>query len=107
MNETRKWIFHRISAVIVAPLFVWAYFSLILLSTKNYQEATYFFENPVFKTLIVVLFSIGFFHTKISLNEICEDYIHSKKIKDVANILVLMLSIIIPLIILILLTYKI
>ena len=40
MNATRKWILHRISATILAPLFVWFYFSLISLSGKNYQEAT-------------------------------------------------------------------
>ena len=107
MNETRKWIFHRISAVIVAPLFVWVYFSLILLSTKNYQEAIYFFENPLFVVLTIALFFVGFFHTKISLNEIFEDYIHNEKIKDAANILALILSIIIPIITLILLIYKI
>ena len=103
MNATRKWIFHRVSAVILAPLFTWFYFSLILLSEKNYQEAVYFFENPLFKILIIALFFIGFFHAKISLNEIFNDYIHNKKIKDVANILTLILSIIIPVIILILL----
>jgi succinate dehydrogenase / fumarate reductase, membrane anchor subunit len=103
MNETRKWIFHRISAIVLAPLFAWCYFSLILLSKKNYQEAIYFFENPLFKILIIALFFISFFHAKISLNEIFEDYIHDKKIKDVANILTLILSIIIPVIILIIL----
>ena len=103
MNETRKWLLHRVSAIILAPLFAWFYFSLISLSEKNYQEAIYFFENPLFKILIISLFFIGFFHAKISLNEIFEDYIHSKKIKDVANILVLIFSIIIPIIILILL----
>jgi len=103
MNETRKWILHRVSAVILAPLFAWFYFSFILLSEENHQEAIYFFENPLFKTLTIVLFFIGFFHAKISLNEIFEDYIHNKKIKDVANILSLILSIIIPVIILILL----
>ena len=107
MNETRKWILHRISAFIIAPLFVWLYFSLISLSTKNYSEAIYFFNNPLFVTLTIVLFFIGFFHAKISLNEIFEDYIHNQKIKDVANILALILSMIIPLIILILLIYKI
>ena len=103
MNATRKWILHRVSAAILVPLFSWFYFSLISLSEKNYQEATYFFENPLFKIQIIALFFIGFFHAKISLNEIFEDYIHNKKIKDVANILALILSIIIPLIILILL----
>ena len=107
MKETRKWILHRISALIVAPLFVWLYFSLILLSTKNYSEAIYFFKNPLFEILTIMLFFVGFFHAKISLNEIFEDYIHNKKIKDVANILALISSIIIPLITLIILTYKI
>ena len=107
MNETRKWILHRISAIILAPLYVWLYFSLISLSTKNYSEAIYFFKTPLFGFLTIIVFFVGFFHAKISLGEIFEDYIHNKKIKDVANILTLISSIIIPVIILILLIYKI
>ena len=103
MNETKKWILHRISAIILAPLFVWLYFSLVSLSTKSYADAIIFFQNPLFKILTIIIFFIGFFHAKISLSEIFEDYIHNKKIKDVANILALILSIIIPVIILILL----
>jgi len=107
MIETRKWIFHRISAIILAPLYVLLFFSLISLSTKNYSEAILFFTNPLFKILTIMLFFVGFFHARISLGEIFEDYIHNRKIKDVANILVLISSIIIPVIILILLIYKI
>jgi len=107
MNETRQWILHRISGIILAPLYVWLYFSLISLSTKNYSEAIYFFKNPLFGILTIMVFFVGFFHAKISLNEIFEDYIHDEKTKDVANLLVLILSIIIPVIILILLIYKI
>ena len=107
MSETRKWILHRISGTILAPLYVWLYFSLILLSTKNYSEAVLFFKNPIFTILIIIVFFVGFLHTKISLSEIFEDYIHKQKIKDVANILALISSIIIPVIIFILLIYKI
>ena len=107
MNETKKWMLHRVSAIILAPLFVWFYFSLISLSEDNYQEATYFFENPLFKILTITLFFMGFFHAKISLGEIFEDYIHNKKIKDAANLLALLLSMVIPVITLILLIYKI
>ena len=107
MNETRKWILHRISAIILAPIYVWLYFSLISLSTENYSEAIYFFKNPLFSILTIIIFFVGFFHAKISLSEIFEDYIHTKKIKDVANILALIFSIIIPLITLIILIYKI
>ena len=107
MNETRKWIFHRIRAVILAPLYVWLFFSLISLSTKNYLEAVNFFTNPLFKILTILLFFVSFFHARISLSEIFEDYIHNKKIKDVANLLVSIFSIIIPVIILVLFIYKI
>ena len=106
MNETRKWILHRISAVILAPLYAWLYFSLITLSAKNYSEAIYFFKNPLFGILTIIVFFVGFFHAKISLNEIFEDYIHDEKIKNAANILTLLLSIIVPTITIILLLYK-
>ena len=107
MKETRKWILHRLSAIVLAPLYVWFYFSLISLSTENYSEAVIFFQNPLVEIFAIGLFFVGFFHAKISLDEIFEDYINSKKIKDVANILVLIFSIVIPVIILILLIYKI
>ena len=107
MNETRKWILHRVSAIILVPLYVWLFFSLIVLSTKNYSEAIYFFESPLFTILTIIVFFVAFFHAKISLSEIFEDYIHDKKIKDVANLLVSIFSIIIPVIILVLFIYKI
>ena len=107
MSETRKWIFHRISAIILAPLYVWLFFSLVSLSKKNYAEAIHFFKNPLFEILTIVIFFVGFFHAKISLSEIFEDYIHDKKTKNVANLLVSIFSIIIPIIILILFLYKI
>ena len=107
MNETRKWFLHRISAIILAPLYTWLFFSLIVLSTKNYLEAIYFFKNPLFTIFTIIVFFVAFFHAKISLSEIFEDYIHNKKIKDVANILALISSIVVPVIILILLIYKI
>ena len=107
MSETLKWILHRVSGIILAPLYVWLFFSLISLSTKNYLEAIYFFKNPLFSILTIIIFFVSFFHAKISLSEIFEDYIHNQKIKNVANILTLILSIIVPVIILILLIYKI
>tara|TARA_B100000029_G_C17182152_1_gene817367 strand:+ start:358 stop:672 length:315 start_codon:yes stop_codon:yes gene_type:complete len=103
MKETKKWIFHRLTAIVLTPLFFWFYFSLIVLSTQNYQEAIYFFENRTFSFLTIALFFIGFFHSKISLSEIFEDYIHDKKKKNIANILTSILSIIIFVIIIILL----
>ena len=88
-------------------MIIWFYISLISLSTKNYSDANIFFKNPLFAILTIMLIFVGFFHAKIGLNEIFEDYIQNKKIKDAANLLASVLSIIIPVITLILLIYKI
>ena len=107
MKASRKWIMQRVSASIVAPLIVWFLLSLISLSTSDYNSVINFFSKPLFLSLTIVLLIVGFFHAKIGLSEIFEDYIHDQKIKDVANILALISSIVIPVIILILLIFKI
>jgi len=106
MNASRKWILQRISALLVAPLIVWFCVSLISLSTSSYEEVMNFFGNSMFSWLTIILLVAGFFHAKIGLNEIFEDYIENEKIKNIANLLTFLLSIIVPLITIILLLYK-
>ena len=106
MKASRKWIMQRASALIVAPLIVWFLLSLITLSTGDYNSVINFFSKPLFLILTIILLITGFFHAKIGLSEIVEDYIQNEKIKNAANLLVLLLSIIIPLITIILLLYK-
>ena len=106
MKTSRKWIFQRISALIVAPLIIWFLISLISLSTRDYNSVINFFSKPLFLSLTIVLLIVGFFHAKIGLSEIFEDYIHDEKIKKAANILTFLLSIIVPSITIILLLYK-
>ena len=106
MKASRKWIFQRISALITAPLIVWFLLSLISLSTSDYNSVVIFFSKPLFLSLTVILLIAGFFHAKIGLSEIFEDYIQDEKIKNVANLLSFLLCIIVPSITIILLLYK-
>ena len=106
MKASRKWIFQRVSALVVAPLIAWFLISLISLSTGDYNSVINFFGKPLFLFLTIILLIVGFFHAKIGLSEIFEDYIHDEKIKNVANLLTFLLGIIIPLITIILLLYK-
>ena len=91
MKASRKWILQRASAIIVAPLIVWFCVSLISLSTSNYNEIINFFGNTLFTWLTIILLVTGFFH---------------ERVKNVTNLLTLLLSIIVPLITIILLLYK-
>jgi len=106
MKASRKWLFQRISALIVTPLIIWFLVSLISLSTGDYNSVINFFSKPLFLFLTIILLITGFFHAKIGLGEIFEDYIHDEKIKNVANLLTFLMSIIIPSITIILLLYK-
>ena len=106
MKASRKWIMQRISALVVAPLIVWFLLSLISLSTSDYNSVVNFFNKPLFLSLTIILLIVGFFHAKIGLSEIFEDYIQDVKIKNVTNLLTFLLSIIIPSITIILLLYK-
>ena len=106
MKASRKWILQRASALIVSPLIVCFCGSLISLSTSNYNEIINFFGNALFSWLTIILLVAGFFHARIGLNEIFEDYIHNERVKNVTNLLTLLLSIIVPLITIILLLYK-
>ena len=82
MKASRKWIFQRISALIIAPLIIWFLISLISLSTGDYNSVINFFSKPLFLFLTTILLITGFFHAKIGLSEIFEDYIHDEKIKN-------------------------
>ena len=106
MKASRKWIIQRASALIVAPLIVWFLLSLITLSTGDYNSVINFFSKPLFLILTIILLITGFFHAKIGISELFEDYIQNEKIKNAVNLLGLLLSIIIPSITIILLLYK-
>ena len=106
MKASHKWIMQRASALIVAPLIVWFLLSLITLSTGDYNSVINFFSKPLFLILTIILLITGFFHAKIGISELFEDYIQNEKIKNVANLLGLLLSIIVPSITIILLLYK-
>ena len=106
MKASRKWLFQRVSALIVAPLIVWFLISLISLSTGDYNSVLNFFNKPLYLFLTIILLITGFFHAKIGFSEIFEDYINDEKIKNVANLFTFLLSIIVPLVTIILLLYK-
>jgi len=81
MKASRKWIFQRISALIVAPLIIWFLISLISLSTGDYNSVLNFFSKPLFLFLTIILLVSGFFHAKIGLSEILKIIFKMKKSK--------------------------
>ena len=98
INATKKWIFLKISSVILIPLMVWFIINLVSIYEKDYIDIVSFFSTQPSKFLTSLLMIVAFFYSSLSISEIFEDYIHDEKIKNVANKAITIFAIIIPLI---------
>ena len=99
INATKKWIFLKISSIILIPLMVWFIINLVSIYEKDYIVIVSFFSTQPSKFLTSLLMIVAFFHSSLSISEIFEDYIHDEKIKNIANKALYTFSIIVPLII--------
>ena len=55
-----------------------------------------FFTTQPSKLIFSLFIIIAFFHSALSISEIFEDYMHNERIKNVANRLVFLSAIIVP-----------
>ena len=98
INATKKWIFLKVSSVILIPLMIWFIINLALIYDKEYFDVVSFFSTQPSKFLTSLLMIVAFFYSSLSISEIFEDYIHDEKIKNVANKGLYIFAIVIPLI---------
>ena len=98
INATKKWIFLKVSSIILIPLMVWFIINLVLIYDKGYVDIVNFFSTQPSKFLTSILMIVAFFYSSLSISEIFKDYIHDEKIKNVVTKALTIFAIIIPLI---------
>ena len=103
INATKKWIFLKISSILLTPLMLWFAISLASFYDKNYDEVLLFFTEQPSNLLFSLMVIFAYFYSALSISEVFEDYIHEEKIKNVANRLLFLFAIIIPILTLIIL----
>ena len=103
ISATKKWIFLKLSSVILVPLMLWFLFNLVSFYDKSYEEVLLFFTNQPTKFIFSLFIIFAYFYSALSISEVFEDYIHSQKLKNVANKLLYLSAIIVPLLTLFLL----
>ena len=97
INATKKWIFLKVSSIVLVPLMTWFVINLVSIYDKDYIDIVNFFSTQPSKFLTSLLMIMAFFYSSLSISEIFEDYIHDEKIKNVANRTLTIFAIIIPL----------
>ena len=96
-KATKKWIFLKVSSVILIPLMLWFVINLVSFYDKSFEEVLIFFTTQPTKFLFSLFMVVAFFYSALSISEIFEDYVQDEKTKYVANILLYLFAIIIPL----------
>ena len=96
ISATKKWIFLKISSVILVPLMLWFLFNLVSFYDKSYEEVLLFFTNQPTKFIFSLFIIFAYFYSALSISEVFEDYIENEKLKNVANKLLYLSAIIIP-----------
>ncbi len=70
------WWFQRLTAVAMIPLFIWFTASVItVMISSDINIIVSWFSSPVNSLLIVLLFCAMFFHAKLGLQVVIEDYV--------------------------------
>jgi len=97
MNKVvSKWLMQRIAAVLLIPLLLWFLFNFDNLMMNSYSQSVMFLSNKIHAFILSLIFILAFFHLRIGMGEIFEDYIHDEKVKKVATFLILLISLTIP-----------
>ena len=97
-TSTKKWIFIKISSLISIPMMAWFVINFVKIYDNDYQQIAEFFLSQPSQILFSIFVVIAYFFSALTISEIFEDYINSDKIKNVANKLLNIFAIVIPLI---------
>ena len=93
---TKKWIFLKISSLILIPLMFWFILNFVSIYDKSFEEILIFFSNSTSKLLFSLFIIFAFFFSALSISEVFEDYIGENNLKNVANRILYLSAIIIP-----------
>ena len=65
VNATKKWVFLKISSVILIPLMLWFIINFVSIYDKNFDEVLVFLTKESSKFLLSILMIVAFFFLSI------------------------------------------
>ena len=96
-TSTKKWLFIKYSSLVLIPLMIWFIINLVSIYDADYREIFSFFTRQPSKILFSLFIVFAYFFSALTISEIFEDYINDEKIKNVANKMLNIFAILIPL----------
>ena len=86
-DGTHHFWLQRLTAVALIPLTVWFALSIASLATAGQAEVLSWMKSPLSATLMLSFIMAGFWHMKLGLQVVIEDYVHTESTKITCLIL--------------------
>ena len=96
-SVTKKWVFLKISSLILIPLMFWFILNFVSIYDNDYQSVISFLNSQPSKFLVSIFLIFAYFFSALSISEVFEDYIRDENIKNAANKALNLFAIILPL----------
>ena len=96
-SVTKKWVFLKISSVILIPLMFWFILNFVSIYDNDYQSVISFLNSQPSKFLVSIFLIFAYFFSALSISEVFEDYIRDENIKNAANKALNLFAIVFPL----------
>ncbi len=85
---TGHWWHQRLTALALIPLALWFVVSLIWITGADHATAAAWLGSPVVAALTILLVGATFYHLKLGVQVVIEDYVHGEVAK-VASIIIM------------------
>jgi len=72
----QHWKMQRLTAISNVLLVLWFMFSAMALSGSGYEQVRAWLASPVTASLVVLLIISTFYHARLGLQVVVEDYVH-------------------------------
>ena len=86
-DGTHHFWLQRLTAVALIPLTVWFALSIASLATAGQAEVLAWMKSPLSAILMLSFIMAGFWHMKLGLQVVIEDYVHTESTKITCLIL--------------------
>ena len=80
-HGTHDWWMQRLTAIALVPLMLWLCISLSRIASMSYEQAAAWLASPLVAVLMLATILALFYHAKLGLQVVIEDYLHHEGLK--------------------------
>lgn len=87
-SGVHHWWAQRFSAILLVPLTLWLVWTLVMLAGADYAAARDWIASPWNASMAILLAGSTFYHARLGLQVVIEDYVHQRALEVALQILV-------------------